>query len=123
MHSIVAFIFAIALVAVVGVVFDPLDVTTEFDLPEVELEAFDDAYQLAYEEGKQRGIAEGRQRTLVALGLEYAEQDAPWIRGVREGWMAGWNDALDSLEQATRTDAPEDERKRELELLAEIERR
>ncbi len=123
MHSILAFAVAIALVAVVGVVFDPLNVTTEFDLPEVELAAFDEEYDVAYEEGKQRGIEEGRSRTLVLLGLEHADRDAPWVRGLREGWMTGWNSALDELADATRASAPEDERRRELELLAGIPRR
>ena len=125
MHSIVAFAVAIALVAVVGVAFDPLNVTTEFDLPEVELAAFDTAYEVAYEEGRRRGLEQGRQRNLLRLALEHDDGDAAWVRGVRAGWADGWNEALDSLANATLESAPleERQRERELSLLGSIERR
>lgn len=123
MHSILAFSVAIALVAIVGAAFDPLSITTEFDLPEVQQAAFDEAYEIAYQEGRERGVEQGRRETLVLLGLERSEGLAPWVRGVHEGWMTGWNSALDELAEATRVSAPDDERLRELDLLAEIGRR
>ncbi len=122
-HSVIAFIVAVALVGVIGVAFDPLSITTEFDLPEVQQAAYDEVYDVAYEQGRQRGIEQGHRERLVQLGLEHADRDAPWVRGVHEGWNAGWNSALDELAKATRASAPEDERLRELELLAGIGRR
>jgi len=122
-NSILAFVVAVALVAVVGVVFDPLNVTTEFDLPEVELAAFDATYDVAYQEGRQRGFEIGRQRHLVRLGLEHGDGDADWVRGLRAGWADGWNDALDAMLQATESEAPADELERERDLLVGIERR
>lgn len=80
-------------------------------------------YDAAYEQGRLRGIEQGHRERLVQLGLEHSDRDAPWVRGVREGWNAGWNSALDELADATRASAPEDERLRELELLAGIGRR
>lgn len=122
-HSIVAFSVAIALVAIVGVAFDPLSITTEFDLPEVQQAAYDEVYDVAYEDGRQQGIERTRRAMLAQLGLEHLDRDAPWVRGVREGWMTGWNSALDELTEATRASAPDDERLRELEILARIGRR
>ncbi|MYD15815.1 MAG: hypothetical protein F4W99_01540 [Chloroflexi bacterium] len=123
MHSILAFVAAIALVAVVGVVFDPLNVTTEFDLPDVELAAFGAGYEVAYEEGQRRGVEQGRQRHLVLLGLEHEDGDAAWVRGVRSGWTDGWNEALDAMLQATESEAPADELQRERDLVLGIDRR
>ncbi|MYB22971.1 MAG: hypothetical protein F4066_01035 [Chloroflexi bacterium] len=123
MHSILAFVVAIALVAVVGVAFDPLGVTTEFDLPDKEMAAFNAAYEAAYEEGQRRGVELGRQRHLILLGLEHKDGDAAWVRGIREGWTDGWNAALDAMLRATESEAPADELQRERDLLLGIDRR
>lgn len=122
-HSIAAFIIAIALVAIVGVAFDPLGITTEFDLSEVELAAFDEGYEAVYEEGRISGSEQSRSTTLIALALEHPDRSAPWTQGVRQGWADGWNEALDALMAATEAQAPSDERQRELTLLVEIIRR
>ncbi len=122
LHSFVAFIAGVVLVAVIGVTFDPLGVTTEFDLPEVEQEAFDAGYAAAYADAL---VVEGerfRRETLIALVLEAPEQDAEWVQGVRQGRAEGWNQALDAMRAASEADAPTDAQL-ELRLLDDLPRR
>jgi hypothetical protein len=123
MHSIFAFVLAIALVAVIGVTLDPLGVTTEFDLPDRELAAFDESYAAARQTALQTWTEQGRREALTAEALSATANASPWVQGVRAGWSEGWNDALDALKQASEAHAPRDERDRELGLLDGIPRR
>ena len=123
LHSFLAFVLGLALVAIVGVALDPLGVTTEFDLPRVEQAAFDEAYTAAREAGRSAGIEQAKRETLVALALDSPDGTSQWVQGVVAGWSEGWNQALEALEAASGEHAPVDEQQRELDLLAEIARR
>ena len=123
LHTFLAFILGIALIAFVGVRFDPLGVTTEFDLPQVEQDAFDESYATALEAGRQTGRDQGKRGALIEIALRGQGGSSEWVMGVVEGWREGWNDALEALEAATADHVPDEERERELNLLEEIARR
>lgn len=122
-HTVLAFTLAIALVAVVGVTLDPLGVTTEFDLPGEERQAFDESYAAAREAGFATGTERGRRQALVELALRDTADGSRWVEGVKAGWSDGWNQALATLIEASNASAPGDELERELDLLDEIPRR
>lgn len=116
-HTIAAAILGGALAALIGYALitfvDELSATPQGDIEAVENEAMQRSYAAAWEDALAVAMAEARTETIAELiGVDDRGGDAEWAVGFRDGWAAGWNDALDAMRQASeqaglRANAPE----------------
>lgn len=116
-HTIVAVILGGALAALIGYALitfvDELSATPQGDIEAIENEAMQRSYAAAWEDALAVAMAEARTETIAELiAVDDRGGDAEWAVGFRDGWAAGWNDALDAMRQASeqaglRANAPE----------------
>ena len=105
-HTILSLILGAAAAALLGVAImefvAPLSATPQGDVTAVEEEAMQRAFAAAWEDALAAATAEARTTALAQRIIEdNAGHDAEWAKGFREGWAAGWNDALDAMRQAS----------------------
>ena len=109
-HTMIAAVLGVLLAALIGALFDPLNLQTADDLERAE----NAAWELAYAEIEASGYADGVPYGEVEhLGAEIvaarAGADSSYAQQFRVGWQAGWNDALDALRQSAEAeDIPPD---------------
>ena len=106
-HTILSLILGAAAAALLGVAImefvAPLSATPQGDVTAVEEEAMQRAFAAAWEDALAAATAEARTTALAQRIIEdNAGNDAEWAKGFREGWAAGWNDALDAMRQASK---------------------
>lgn len=106
-HTILSLILGAAAAALLGVAImefvAPLSATPQGDVTAVEEEAMQRAFAAAWEDALAAATAEARTTALAQRIIEdNAGHDAEWAQGFREGWAAGWNDALDAMRQASK---------------------
>ena len=105
-HTIAAVILGGAVAALIGYALitfvDELSATPQGDIEAVENEAMQRSYAAAWEDALAVAMAEARTEALAELVVN-ADQgaDAEWAIGFRDGWAAGWNDALDAMRQVS----------------------
>ncbi len=129
-HTIAAAILGGALAALIGyaaVTFiDPLSATPQGDIEAIENEAMQRSYAAAWEDALAVATADARTEALAALIIEGGQSDqtadAPWALGFREGWAAGWNEALEAMRNASE-EAGYSERAPEFYILESAQRR
>ena len=126
-HTILSLILGAAAAALLGVAImefvAPLSATPQGDVTAVEEEAMQRAFAAAWEDALAAATAEARTTAIAQRIIEdNAGGDAEWAQGFREGWAAGWNDALDAMRQASK-DANLPDRAPEFHILDNTPRR
>ena len=126
-HTIAAVILGGAVAALIGYALitfvDELSATPQSDIEAVENEAMQRSYAAAWEDALALAMAEARTEAIAALVVERGQgADAPWALGFREGWAAGWNEALEAMRKASE-EAGYPERAPEFYILESAQRR
>lgn len=122
-HTMVAVVFGVIMAALVGAVFDPLNLLTAEDIRRAEQAAYEIAFADAEPLGYVDGIPYGE---LQYLGAEIvagdAAADSAYGDRFSDGWSAGWNEALTAMRQ-TALDVGLPENYTEFRVLDEFEPR
>ena len=109
-HTTAAAVLGVLLAALVGAAFDPLNLRTSDDLDRAERAAYEEARIEVEADGYQAGLPYGEvQHFGQQFTEELAGQDNPYANRFRDGWVAGWNDALEAMfDAATDAGLPQD---------------
>ena len=108
-HTMVAVIMGVVVAAIVGALFDPLNMQTADDIRRAEEAAHAEAYVAAEPLGYRDGVPYGE---VEYLGAQIVGSDdgaeSPYGASFSDGWREGWNDALDAMRaSAMETGLPE----------------
>ena len=101
-HTMVAVVLGVAMAALIGATLDPMNLRTSDDLKRAELAAYEEAYAAVEAEGYSDGLPYGE---VQHLGAEIVNDgtgvdDSAYAQQFAKGWIQGWNDALDAMEEA-----------------------
>ena len=105
-HTIAAAILGGALAALIGYAVatyvEPLSATPQGDATAAERAAMERAYAETWDAALAAATVDARAVALAELIVEGGQGgDAPWAAGFREGWTAGWNEALEAMREAS----------------------
>ena len=97
----VAVVLGVLLAAVIGATLDPFNMQTDDDLLRAERAAYDIAYAEVQAAGHADGLPYGEVEHLAERIVQDGEgADTPYGVQFSDGWITGWNDALEALRVA-----------------------
>ena len=122
-HTMVAAIAGVLLAALVGAIFDPLNMQTQDDIRRAEraahAEAYDETEPLGYTDGVPYGEVEHLGQRIVDEGQG---AETSYGASFSEGWREGWNDAIVAMESVA-TEVGLEEGYTEFRVLDQLPRR
>ena len=102
-HTMVAVVLGVAMAALIGATLDPMNLRTSDDLKRAELAAYEAAYAAVETEGYADGLPYGE---VQRMGQEIVDDgtgvDSAYAQQFGTGWIQGWNDALEAMEEAAK---------------------
>ncbi len=96
-HTMVAVVLGVLMAALIGALFDPINLRTADDLERAERGAWADAYVEIEATGYADGIPYGEVEYLAEKIVVGDGATTPYTQRFRDGWRRGWNDALAAL--------------------------
>ena len=121
-HTAIAAVLGVVIAALIGATLDPFNMQTSDDQRRAEEAAYAEAFAQARPAGETAGVPHGRTEWIGNRLNADAAATGPWADAFRQGWTAGWNDALDALHRtAEQAGLPPDYT--EFDALAEFPRR